>query len=274
MKFSIKFYKGCRVLSKADEVILLYDSRHTNLIEYVKDYPQEIRIIVDISTYMDRDLFSNLEIWRAAMAEHPNFAIKMQCYNEELAAALQDVDIPFFIATYIDTFELLEKYVKLGVSDVYICNDLGFSIKKVSKICKANHINVRVYPNIAQSSLPSSEREQLGLRIFFIRPEDLEYYEPYVDIIEFFGPLEKQSVLFEIYKSGKWLSNLSELILGLNRQVNNIAILPDFAEVRLNCGNVCEKDNKCRYCDKMGSFVDTTEKVKEASGYQFRIVKK
>ena len=63
---------------------------------------------------------------------------------------------------------------------MYICEELGFSLDKISDILHSNNIKVRVIPNICQSSFSETN----SLLTFFIRPEDIKYYIKYVDVFE------------------------------------------------------------------------------------------
>ena len=58
------------------------------------------------------------------------------------------------------------------------------------------NIQIRVFPNVAQS-----RSEIPAIKQFFIRPEDLNAYEPYVDIYEFYrvNSSINTDVLYEIY---------------------------------------------------------------------------
>lgn len=42
--------------------------------------------------------------------------------------------------------------VKLKVKDIYIVNELGFELDKIAEIAHKENINIRIIPNIAQSS--------------------------------------------------------------------------------------------------------------------------
>ena len=48
MKFAIKFYKGCRVLENADEIIIKYTKKTSKLIDFVQEWESH-RIIVDVT---------------------------------------------------------------------------------------------------------------------------------------------------------------------------------------------------------------------------------
>lgn len=181
-----------------------------------------------------------------------------------LVEGIKDMGIDFFLDTKIDTLDKLLGVVNLGVSDVYICNELGFMLKDVSAFCHYRQIKVRVYPNVAQSS---TDLEIEPFKKFFIRPEDLHLYEDYVDIIEFYcKELDKQMTLYEIYHKDKsWNDDLSIIILGLDKNLINSSIPPIFGEVRLNCKKSCGL-NRCDICGKTLSFLKMMKRVEEESG--------
>jgi hypothetical protein len=114
----------------------------------------------------------------------------------------------------------------------------------------AKGVNIRMYPNVAQAPTicEAFSPEGEDIKKFFIRPEDLDQYEDYVDVIEFFGPLDKQDVLMDIYKDGYWMGGLDELIIGFKDKINCMNLMPDFGFYRLACGHRCDLE-KCNYCD-------------------------
>lgn len=270
MKFAIKFYNGCRVLNRASEIILRYDEIHKKLVSYVEEYTKGQRIVIDITNYNSETILEdNLNIWKATKEKHNKFAVKLNENQIPLMKELHQAGIDYFLDTKVDTLDKLHALYILGVSDVYICNELAFSLKDISKYCKERNINIRVYPNIAQSSCEQFEMD--NFKKFFIRPEDVYLYEPYIDIFEFYTDrLDKQSVLYDIYKDEKWLGDLSQLILGLQENIVNTAILPDFAEARLNCRKRCNL-GQCGTCDRIKDFLQIADRIKEQSGQEIEI---
>jgi len=56
-----------------------------------------------------------------------------------------------------------------------------------------------------------------GFKQFFIRPEDVDIYGEYVDVIEFYDSIEQQNVLYEVYfKDKEWNGKLREIIKGMD----------------------------------------------------------
>ena len=100
---------------------------------------------------------------------------------------------------------------------------------------------------------------------FFIRPEDLILYEPHIDVVEFFGPIDRQRVLHEIYTNGKWLGKLSDIIIGLHSDIDNQSIAPRFAEARIKCRKKCNQEN-CNLCYTVEKFA----KALDNTGFRFK----
>lgn len=258
MKYCAKFYRDFRYMNEVDEIMITYKNQDANLIKFLVEIPEWQRIVVDISHNEDMKIEENLSIFYAAFRQHKNLTIKMSITQKDMCADLFEQNIPYFFDEFVDKWDVLISFIKLGVSDVYIVNELGFELKNVSKVCKENNVNIRVFPNVAQSGSKINNLDKL--KTFFIRPEDIYAYEEYVDICEFFGPLDRQSVLYKIYKNERWMGNLEELIIGLNISFSNRTILPIFGEKRINCEKKCYY-GQCIICEKIETVAN---QLKEA----------
>lgn len=250
MKYCIQYTKGFRYLKQIDEVIIpLYSSHLKTCIEELSDNQ---RIVIDIKDI--KEVLSNLKSFIEMKEQHSNIAVRLPGgFNVDLAAEtaikLEEVGIPFFFNFRVDKWDTLMALVEVGVSDIYVVNELGFNLDEVSTLCKKNNVNIRVYPNVAQMSAKVTSINHL--KSFFIRPEDMMYYEPFVDVCEFFGPEDRQSVLYKIYQEeGKWLGDLKDLIIGLDLSINNRCIVPVFGSARISCRKKCYQ-GKCISCDKV-----------------------
>ena len=258
MKYSINFHRDFRYMEEIDEIIITYKDKNAEVLDFLKTVSENQRVILDTTKDNNIVIEKNLEIFSAAKKIHKNIAIKMALWQRGAAADLYEENIPFFFDTFADSWDILISFIKMNVSDVYVANELGFELKNISKVCKDANVNIRVFPNVAQTSSKIDNLDML--KAFFIRPEDIYAYEPYVDICEFFGPLDRQSVLYEIYKSEKWLGDLRELIIGLNFSIGSRTILPCFGEERVNCGKKCYY-GQCIICDKIKTI---SNQLKEA----------
>jgi hypothetical protein len=254
MYFAILYYKDCRVLPYADEIIIQYKEKTVNLIDFVQKYNESQRIVIDITQL--KDIEENLDIFKAAWKVHPQFAVLLS--REQNYVDIAEMGIPFFFIEGASCMDDLLGIVHLGVSDVYIVNELGFDLERVSSYCHSLNIKVRVYPNVAQSSTKFNIN---NLTKFFIRPDAMKLYSKFIDVIEFFGPLDKQPVLFDIYTDERWLGNLSEIIIGLKEPIDNQTLVPYFDAVRTNCRKICaiEKCNTCNAARDFGKALETKD---------------
>lgn len=262
MQYAIRFYQGCRVLPKADEIIVLYGSRNPRIIDFVeKEEYAEKRIIIDAKDNAENN--DCIEIYDAIHKIHPNMAVKV--YFIEDALALKERNIPFFFSRGMSSFDHLKFMVDMGVSDIYVTNEYGFMLPKISKLCHDNNIKVRVYPNVAQSAYDDNHD---NIRKFFVRPSDVHFYEEYVDIFEFYGSVDKQPVLFDIYNDEKWLGYLNEVILGLSPvEIDERTIVPYFAEARIKCEKRCIF-GKCDICQTINTLAETLKEKDLGMVYQ------
>lgn len=239
MKYAIKYYRGCPLLSKADEIIVKYTERDAEILEFIKKFDEKQTITLDI-TQLEDDLAS-LEIFKAAAASH-NFSLL--CYENQSINDFYSLNIPFFFPTIAQTPDQLKSFYDLGVSDIYVGGDLGFWLKDIHDSYHGL-VNIRVIPNIIQTTANTYPDK---IKTFFIRPDDMDEYEKYIDYLEFAGPLDKQPVLYDIYRDQRWQGNLNTIIIGFSRDVNCMNIVPNFGLTRVNCKKRCDF-GKCHICD-------------------------
>jgi hypothetical protein len=125
-------------------------------------------------------------------------------------------------------------------------------------------VNIRLTPNLVSSELSQVPR----LVQFFIRPDDIDLYAPYADVIEFEG-LEYQDNFYNIYAKQKiFYGNLNQVIYNFEEPIDNKSLIPIFTERRISCGRECLRGGRCKRCytladisKKISPYV--TEKIKE-----------
>ncbi len=256
--------KYCLVLTdipaieKADEILLEYNKKNLKIIDYIKEHSNQ-RIILNISNLDEALQYKEIEKLNAIYVENKlNFSIKLPSYNEKIKDLLPNLQVPFFFDWIITDWDELLGYIQLGVSDVYIGNNLGFELDKVAEVAHQNNVQIRVFPNVAQSSW----KETSGLKKFFIRPEDVTFYSDYVDVFEFWGTdLKKQEIFYKIYNKQEWFGSLNEIIYELNEELDSRYIIPRFAEKRVRCKKECLKGGKCQICDRIKELSYTLEEA-------------
>lgn len=242
MKYCITYDKNFRHLQEVNEIILPYHGERSRLplIDMVKDAPAEQRFILSFEGIVN--VIEEIEYVRAAMEVHDQICIRMEpdYILPEATAALQENEIPFFVNKLVNSVDEFVYYLSLGVSDIYIVEELGFNLRNLKTISEG--VQIRCFANVAQSVVAGEK----GITSFFIRPEDVTHYEGFVDVIEFFGPIDRQSVLYEIYNSEEWNGKISDLIIGLNVNISNM-LINNFGHFRVGCNKKCNF-GKCNLC--------------------------
>ena len=241
-------------MSLFDEISIIYNKQDSQLISFLQEHLNQ-RIILIVKDIED---FLQAEEWKKLNAIHEkysafNFAVcfKNLCTFQEAPSALQhcmqELKVPFFTGHIVTNFDQLQYLCNLGVSDVYLAEDICFDLKRARAVCERYKVQIRAFPNVGQCSVKSGP----ALKKFFIRPEDVEVYSDCIDTLEFWGPLDRQVTLLQIYKKGIWFGDLKDLILDFDLSFDSKTIIPDFARIRKNCGRRCMKGEHCSICDTM-----------------------
>ena len=267
MKYCVSFIrKNGNFLQKVDEIIIKYQSNDIIALKDFLNNHLEQRIIISIEDNLTFIKNKELDIFKELKDKYnySNFALRFNI-EENLLYTINDEmrksGIPYFyntLATDLDTFTGL---INSGASDVYIGGNLGFEIKDISRIAHQRGVKIRVYPNKCQTNWIGTP----DIKTFFIRPEDVPSYEPYVDVMEIWAEnlVDKNNidVYYKIYAIDKeWYGDLKEFLIDWNSNLDNRFIIPQFAEARLNCKKRCLKGQPCHVCERI---IDISKKLKE-----------
>ena len=250
MKYCLTYHRSTFEKNLFDEVIIKYEEENEHVVNFAQEEANSVRLVLDMRNYKGEPADS-LPVIKMTTKMHSDIAVLLNLGQTDFAQVLLSEGIAFFYDKIAETWDELVSLVRAGVSDIYIGSELGFEIKDVASVCHNRNIKIRVFANVAQTSAPLKNMDTITA--FFIRPEDLILYEPHIDVVEFFGPIDRQRVLHEIYTNGKWLGNLSEIIIGLDVDVKSSSIAPRFAEARLNCKKRCNQE-KCTLCNNVQTF--------------------
>lgn len=258
MNYAINWFKGFAYEDEIQEIIIKYDFNKypilteyaSALIDFVKSKREDLRIVVDVTHMTAIEFERAINVFKACYEIHPNITFMISRIVEYMKR-VEENELPFFYCEKVNTIDALNQYISEDVTDVYITDELAFSLSDIKyNICK-NKVKIRVFPNVAQSSVSRADGVK-SITKFFIRPEDVKYYEDCVDIMEFFGSADKQNTLYKIYKEQKWRGPLNLIISGYNPEDNieiNSSIIPTFGQVRKNCHKKCGYTSSgCQIC--------------------------
>lgn len=271
MKYCMNFLLGKPYINEVDEVIInstdnyhyqTFLREHENQRVVIK-VPNMKALIESINLY---DVFSALKD-----KNFNNFTVLLpqEAESEKYITPLKENNIPFFFDRLLQSWTELCYYVDLGVSDVYITNDLGFDIEAVGEFCHRTGVKVRAFPNFAQRAVNNRD-----VHSFFIRPEDTKEYEEYIDVYEFVYRISniEQSTYYKIYaKDRQWFGDLKEIIIGLEQEIDNRGIVKQFSIYRKKCQLKCQRLSHCHICEsclflsekllESGQIIDNSKKI-------------
>jgi len=253
MKYCIHYTPNMKFKYIAEMAELTIDFRRedTTITDFMLQNKDKI---INVAINDKQDFIDNncIKLFNAIATEHSDvhFRFKIPSYKayKDFYDLLQENEIKheYFFAENVCDWDTLHGYMNLNPTSIYIAEDLGFELKTVAEMLHGRGIEVRCYPNVAQSNW----NETPALKKFFIRPEDISFYEPYVDVCEFFGDEKKLNTYYKIYaKDKKWSGNLQEIIISLNGELDSRFIVPSFAKYRLKCGKRCLKGHGCQICE-------------------------
>lgn len=282
MKFAVPYFRkeGGKWMEDADEIIILYeDNGEDSLVKFLSEHPNQ-RIIIDIKNF---DAFTanaaNPYMLRNLKEVHhlTNWALRINIRAEDISTVeiyMKDYDfstiditsgqrkIDYFYNFAVETFEQLDRLLYTTVSDIYITNSLAFDMVRVKKKLDNCELppKLRVYPNICQSFWS----DEMSIRTFFIRPEDVPLYEDYVDVMEIYAETipqkAKADVYLKIYYHDKtWMGNLKEYLINCKEDINNFYMFKDFGQRRLDCRKRCVSEGRCTFCNDQNEYIKLME---------------
>ena len=266
MRYCLRYANSSKIKNVTDEISIIYNRQFDELMNFLQEHlTQRVVLVVEqipefcasqewhkLGAVVDAYPDLKLAVCLGSLHKAQAITIEMQ----ETINHLKERNIEYFFGALIKTWDQLDYYIGLGVSDVYLVEDICFELGAASAICNRNRVRIRVFPNVAQCSIGARP----ALKKFFIRPEDVPIYEQYVDTFEFWGPLERQDVFYLIYHDKqRWFGDLKEIIFDLNEPLDSRRIMPLFGKVRATCGKRCLKNKHCNICDHIESLAHTLE---------------
>lgn len=248
--FCLNYYPSQKYFQNIDELKIKYRRADRTLPDFLEKYKDK-SIVIDVS-----DSFEDIDatLLKGLSEKYNNIKIIFDFYNEDFLTRAKNYNIPFFFLNPVTTIDQLHGFLNHHPTDMYICQELGFSLDKISKILHDHNIKVRVYPNICQSSFSKTP----SIKTFFIRPEDISVYSAFVDVFELIADEKRQQVLFKIYQQGKWFGKIKDLIPTYKGELDSKYILSSFGKIRCKCGKRCMyKPESCSICDRFLELADT-----------------
>lgn len=261
MKYCFNYSRRAETMSLLDEINIKFDPEDMELMfDYILEHKHQ-RINAKIVNERDIYTYDLFEKFEAFKDDNPDvdFAIILPKYDSNLAKLCGQKELKFYFDVVVRDWETFNSFIQLGVSDIFLVEQMMFEIKDASAAAHKAGVRVRTFPNIAQRKYD----ETTSIKSFFIRPEDITLYEGLVDVMEIYTVEEiNEDVVFEIYREDKmWWGPLKEIIIGLASDIDGRYIIPRFGDRRLNCGRKCFKGQRCDVCETVEQLGKNLEKA-------------
>ena len=256
MKFAIPFTKSFKYFNQQQtQININYKPNIKALFDFIKEYSTYRINFIFSSTFEEKDL----QIYNTLKENFPNtqLVICYPTYSEEMQNFFVQKKIPHYYKEFVNTYEKLQGFLNLAVTDIFVTEELAFSVNFTSNFTKKKGIQIRSFCNVCEKEFPTTP----SLKCFFIRPEDIELYSQYIDVFQFYLPenfsLKKLNILYEIFAiEKKWNGKLKELIFFYTGEEDNRYILPEFGKYRIRCRRKCfsEGDHVCKICNEIADL--------------------
>lgn len=237
MRFCLSSKQNDEYLSKCQEIKIPYQHR-AMILDLLEKYPDMIYII-DMKGYNGIIDWEELKNYNIMTRNNTIIALN----NLVDADECKKQKISFYWNFPVNSFYELQGLKNIGACYALIDAPLTHNIAEAAQI----GIELRVVPNVAYYAfLPREE----GVCGSWIRPEDLDLYEPYVAAIEFEDcDTKKEQALFRIYAEQKqWPGDLGMIITNLNYPGVNRMIPRVLTEKRMTCNQRCMYNSNCKLC--------------------------
>lgn len=235
-EFNILFYKNKNNIEKLIDFIQEYEDKRINI-----EFPEGIHMPTLKSVNKISD----------------NVYCRMNPVDVVKLEELKKNNIKFFFNSTMLAYNYttLASLIRLGVSDVYIADDLCYNMSDVKAICEQHNIQTRLILNhIPATSLDAG----MDPRSPIFMPKDLDNIDKYFDVFEFDCGTPYDWTKFEVlrrvwFDKKDWHGQLGEINDDIEQDFHCDVIYPDFIDIKLNCGRRCDKrvSNPCRKCESV-----------------------
>lgn len=232
-------------------IIFKKDSSLNNLLDFLDKY---IDKRVNIS-FVDG---INYSVLKSAARLYGNIAVKLRSNDIQECLKLKDIGVKYYFDNSYPAVNLcsLDSLIALGVSDVYIADDLCYNLPRTHGYCDSKGVKTRMVLNrIPCTTTFKGDDPKSPIWM----PRDIDNLAFYIDIFEFDNDLDDAyfDVLFRTWFEKKaWNENIREINLDLNIDVYDNTMLPITSIKKMSCGRRCNKraGNKCDMCGQMADI--------------------
>lgn len=250
MKFAIPFKLNYALNDKADEFNISFDEKKNDfnkLIDFIQEYPDK-RINVQYRNAVDH----STAIALTKIAENVYFRLKG--VDIQQIGRLKEGSCRFFFDSdySASSFSDLQSFADMmGVTDVFISDDLCYDLPHVKRYCESKGISVRLVLNYVPISIG-----HVNPTLPIWMPQDYDTLDKYIDVAEFSCgkgdsyDFKKLDVLYKVWFEKKdWAGNIQEINENMPFAYYPRTIMPGLTESKIKCGLACVREgSKCTKC--------------------------
>lgn len=232
--------RNFKYLNEVDEISIEWSKVDRTLSTFLEQHShQTIILSVPILVWTEQ----TFNFFDAIIEQHHNIKFEVQF---DMAAQMMEHNYPFFFTDAADTLDKFYSFLSYPVTDIKLRGDLCFMLNKLAPFAHEKKAQIRVFPHM-RNSIGYTEGIADILH-FFIRPEDIESYEKYIDVCDLYSLDNQANFFYKVYaKQKKWFGNLKELILFMEDDIDSRSLIPAFGRYRATCGHKCMY-GKCGIC--------------------------
>ena len=229
-----------------------------NLIDFLSNHPKErFNISIDISEY-EFD-FNQLNILNKI---NSNIYIKLSSDTANQQKTLKKLGIKFFFdANYaVFNYRMLEDIAALGVTDVYISDDLCYDLANVRRACDKIGVSLRWILDIIPSNTLNKNKDFYAP---WVIPENIDLLSQFVDTFEFSENTSwaRLDTLYKIwFEKKEWRENLRALYPQMEIDFWNQSAFPELTQHKLYCQYKCAYGSVCKKCEQNAVIADNLHK--------------
>lgn len=259
MKYAVRYNRSFKHFDEVEEVIFKYSASEGYIEGVTSKLEKQTQKIIISLIDIEQEINEVLPILNKIKEIHDNTKVIIDFFEQrDWINILKENNIDFFFDQFARNLAVLATMYKLGASEAYIAEDLCFELHRIQHF-RTKGMKYRVWPDIAQTSAGTHGVLSQNTE-FFIRPEDIELYEKFVDTMELMRSDNRENIIYEIYKQEQWLGNLNDIIIDFEGDVDNTTIAPFFGQQRLMCRRRCLV-SRCDICDDLEFFGKDLEKA-------------
>lgn len=257
MNFAIPFTRKFNYFNQPNvEINIHYKPKVKELDDFISKYKQKRINLIFQEGEFDKE--RDLPLIEAFREKYPQceLVMRLPVYSRQIQSLLAQKQLPHYYYILANRWGIFNGLLNTSVTDIYISEDLCFSLDIIQQKVKDKNKKIRTFCNVCQATWPEEE----SLRTFFIRPEDIFLYNKYIDVVEFFEAEKDKNALNTLYnlynKGERWAGPLKEIIKGFKGDTDSYYLFSRFGEKRLDCGKRCNVSN-CSFCVQVASLAST-----------------